>query len=418
MVYFKDMHYKRHITARLIENTKNSPAVLVAGARQTGKTTLVKEIKELERFPTYITFDDLFAQGAADADPIGFIENLEKPAILDEVQSAPQVFLPLKKDIDENRQAGRYILTGSANPLVIPKLGDSLAGRLQIVHLWPLSRGEILGRQEVFIDAIFSPELPSFASQRFDKSEGLSILTTGGYPALQDLKGDQACYDWCNGYLTTLIQKDMTDLAKIENLHSIPNVLQTLAIRTGALLNERDIARNVNIPISTLHRYLQLLQNLYLIFLLPGWYRNLGKRLIKSPKIYFVDSAILLHLLGFNADRLTTNPSMLGHILENFLVVEILKQISWSQTIARPYFYRTHDGSEEVDLVLESTSGKIVGIEIKNSETINVGDFKGLKQLQIETGKDFLRGILLYPGNKTQSFGKDLLAIPITTLWS
>lgn len=209
----------------------------------------------------------------------------------------------------------------------------------------------------------------------------------------------------------------MTSLAKIENLRTIPNVLQVLATRASSILNEKDVARDISIPPTTLRRYIQLLQHLFLVFFIPGWYRNLGKRIIKSPKIYFVDSAILLHLLSFNFERLTSDSRMLGRIIENFVITEIMKQLTWSQTIAIPYHYRTHDGSNEVDLVLESTSGKVVGIEIKNKETISTDDFSGLKKLQEESGKDFLRGILLYSGKQQMSFGKDLIAVPISSLW-
>ncbi len=409
--------YRRNILSRLLEALKNSPAVLIAGARQTGKTTLVREIGHDRGF-TFVTFDDLFAQGAADADPIGFVNDLKKPAILDEVQSVPKIFLPIKKDIDENRESGRYLLTGSANPLMIPKIGDSLAGRMQIINLWPLSQGELLGHKETFIDTIFSNKLPSSSFKRITKKHLIELVIKGGYPDLQKVNGERAQYDWCNSYLTSLIQKDITDLAKIENLRSIPNILQTLAVRVGGLMNEKDIARNVGIPVTTLHRHLQLLQNLFLISFLPGWYRNMGKRLVKSSKIYFVDTAILLHLLGFNEERLMSSPNMLGHIIENFVIIELTKQLTWSQTIAKTYHYRSHDGSEEVDLVVESTSGKMVGIEIKNTETITIHDFKGLKKLQEDSGKDFLYGIVIYTGDKINSFGKDLVAVPMSALWS
>jgi len=409
--------FKRNVTNRLLESLKESPAVLIAGARQTGKTTLVHEIgKNLGL--AYATFDDLFAQGAAEADPIGFINNIKKPAILDEVQRAPKIFLPIKKDIDENLEPGRFLLTGSANPLVIPELADSLAGRMQIIHLWPLSQGEILGHQETFIDNIFSVEIPEFVGDKISREELIDKLVKGGYPALQKSESERARYNWCNGYLTTLIQKDITDLAKVENLRSIPNILQTLATRAGSMLNERDIARNIAIPVTTLHRHLQLLQHLFLISFVPGWYRNLGKRLVKSPKIYFSDTAILLHLLGFNEERLLSNTSMLGHIVENFITLELIKQLTWSKTIARLYHYRSHDGAEEVDLVLENTSGKIVGIEVKNTETITVHDFKGLKKLQEDSEEGFHRGYVLYPGDKQYSFGKNLYAVPMSSIWS
>lgn len=257
--------YTRNLTNHLLECLKGSPAVLIIGARQTGKTTLVKKLGEREKYH-YATFDDLFSQAAADADPVGFVDSLSKPVILDEVQCAPKIFVPIKKDIDENRESGRYIFTGSANPLAMPHLGDSLAGRMQVLQLWPLSQGELLGIHETFIDHVFSSSMPDFSASSIDKDDLTHLLIKGGYPALQGLDSERGRYDWCNSYLTALIQKDITDLAKIENLRSIPNILQVLAARVGGILNERDIGRNVSIPLTTLHRYLQLLQHLFLIF--------------------------------------------------------------------------------------------------------------------------------------------------------
>jgi predicted AAA+ superfamily ATPase len=410
--------YQRNITKRLEESLRFSPVVLLTGARQTGKTTLVQKIAQESSY-SYSTFDDLFVLSAAEANPIGFIEELRKPAILDEVQSVPRIFLPIKVDVDQHRRPGRYLLTGSANPLVVPKLGDSLAGRMQLVHLWPLSQGELRGVQEQFIDRIFADRLANpLTESGITKKQLVKMVIAGGYPALQKEHSEMARYQWCNGYLTTLIQKDLTDLSHIEHLRSVPNILKTMAARAGYLLNERDLARTVELPLTTTHRYVQLLQHLFLITFLPGWFRNLEKRIVKAPKLYFVDTAILLHLLGYNAERLEQNPAMLGHVIENFVIVELLKALSWSKTIAQPYHYRLHEGSEEVDLVLESTSGKTVGIEIKAYQTITGDDFRGLKKLKEHVGKEFLRGIVLYIGSKQLSFGPDLAAIPISALWA
>lgn len=409
--------YRRNILTRLIECMEHSPVVLLLGARQTGKTTLVKAVSERYSH-SYVTLDDMFVQGAAITDPVGFVQSLSKPVIIDEVQRAPKIFLPVKKDVDENRLSGRYLFTGSANPLVLPKLGDSLAGRMQLINLWPLSQGELRDRKEDFVDRIFSDESLDYSECRITKQELLSVVFRGGYPALQSLSTEVQRYDWCNGYLSTLIQKDITDLAKIENIHAIPNLLKILASRCGSTLNERALSRDIGLPFTTLRRYLQLLHNLFFIVTLPGWFRNVEKRIVKSPKIYFVDTAILLHILGFDEKRLVDNPKLFGHVVENFVIGEILKQLSWSSSIVQSYHFRLHDGGMEVDLVLENRAGQVVGIEVKSSETVVADDFKSLKELQKTVGKDFVRGILLYTGNKQGSFGSNLDAIPISALWS
>ena len=409
--------FKRNILNQLNATLEESPVVFIRGARQSGKTTLIENICQTQGY-SYNTFDDLFSQGNAEKDPSGFIENLKKPAAIDEVQRVPQIFLPMKKDVDEHRLPGRYLLTGSVNPLRVPNLGDSLAGRMQFIQLWPLSQGEIRGLKEGFIDYIFKEGKIDFPSTEISKDELLNIVIKGGFPDLQRIEDERKRQSWCHGYISTVLEKDIMDLAKIEHLRSMPNILVTLANRLSCTLNEKDVARTVGLPSTTTQRYMQLLQNTYMIELLPAWSRNLEKRMMKSPKVYFVDTALLLHILRFNEERLKEDQKMWGHVVENFVLVEVLKQLNWSEVIAKAYHYRTHDGSEEVDIVLESSSGKIVGIEITSSPKITSDDFNSLRKLQEMVGKNFVRGIILYTGEKSYSAGVNLNAIPISTLWS
>jgi uncharacterized protein len=408
--------YKRNIYDQLFQTIDESPVVFIKGARQSGKTTLVSEICKQKPY-SFVTFDDFFTLANAENDPSGFVEGLEKPAAIDEVQRAPKIFLPIKKDVDKNRHPGRYLLTGSANPLVVPKLSDSLAGRMQFIHLWPLSQGEIRGIKEDFVDRIFKEGKVHFPFEAITPKKLVEIVVTGGFPDLQEIRDERGRNNWCGGYVSSLIQKDVTDLAKIEHLRSLPNILTTLANRCGQILNEKDVARTVGLAATTTQRYMQLLHSLYMIIFLPAWFVNVEKRLMKSPKIYFTDTALLLFSLGVNKERLLATPSLFGHALENFVYVEILKQLGWSQVITGIYHYRTHDGTEEVDIVLESTSGKIVGIEVKSSSKVLAEDFNGLRKLKEAVGKKFHRGIILYAGSKILPASNDLEAIPISALW-
>ena len=409
------MEFYRSLTDKVLSGLKRSPAILLVGARQSGKTFLMKEIAK-EREYNYKTFDNVPTLASAHHDPVGFISELPKPAILDEVQRVPELFLPIKADIDENRTPGRYALTGSANPLVVPKLGDSLAGRMLLYELFPLSQGEIEGKKEGFLDRVFSEEFSFSGPCEFSKAELIARMSRGGYPEMQKFSEGNERREWVDSYLSLAMQKDIQDLSKVEGLGQLPNLLVTLATRIGSLLNFSDLSNGAGIPVTTLRRYIQLLHSLFLVKTLPPWSRNIGKRLVKSPKIYFIDTAILLQLLNFSEGRLVQTPTVLGAATENFVVLELFKQISWSSQRIQMFHFRT-ETRNEVDLVLENEMGKIVGIEIKSSETVRADDFKHFQYLRESARDSFARGIVLYAGNQILSFGPDLIAAPISVLW-
>lgn len=410
------MFYKRHIFPLLEETLSSSRVVLLNGPRQSGKTTLMELVSE-EHGMEYVTFDDVRYLAAAKQDPIGFLSGLNKPVILDEVQRVPEIFLPIKKDVDKNRSPGRYALTGSANPLLIPKLGDSLAGRMQILNMWPLSQGELIGIQETFLQDVFSPTAFKHISSIAQSKENIIMkLLIGGYPAMQSEKRMRQRTSWCNSYINTILQKDVQDLARIDGLAHLPNLLQLLAVHCAGLMNTAQISRDCRLPTTTIHRYIQLLETLFLIIQLPAWSSNMGTRLIKSPKVYLVDTGLLSYLLEADEERLMYNPNMTGHILENFVLTELYKQASWSEKRIKLFHFRTSNGIE-VDIILENSAGKIVGIEVKSSETVRAEDFNGLKHLKNIAGDKFTRGIVLYLGDKQIPFEQEMIAVPISRLW-
>lgn len=348
---------------------------------------------------------------------LGFLSDITKPVILDEVQRVPEILLPIKQDVDKHSLYGRYALTGSANPLLIPKLGDSLAGRMQILNLWPLSQGELTGIKESFIKDAFATSFKHISSNTPDKKEIIRKLLLGGYPEMQMEKTTRQRALWCSGYINTILQKDVQDLARIEGLAHLPHLLQLLATRCAGLMNVAQLSRDCAIPVTTIHRYLQLLQTLFLTIQQPAWSQNLGTRLIKSPKIYLVDTAILSYLLEADEERLLANSQMTGNIMENFIVAELHKQASWSEKRCQLFHFRTANGVE-VDIVLENSAGKIVGIEVKSSETVRSDDFSGLRYLQNLVGENFIRGIVVYLGDKQIPFGEGMIATPISRIWS
>ena len=409
--------FKRHIEDKLLEALEFMPVTLLRGARQTGKTTLAKALSVAKKY-TYLSFDHLPALIAAKDDPVSFISRLEKPIILDEIQRVPELFLPIKVDVDENRVPGRYILTGSADPLLIPHLGDSLAGRMRLLDLWPLSQGEIIGRKETFLDSLFN-RVPMPTGKLFacSKDDVLSRVVKGGYPGPLLMKSEKQRQEWFNDYISLVLQKDILDLSKIENVTHMPHLLMLIASRAGGMLNTEELARTLKLSSVTLHRYIDLLKTLFMVYLLPAWSSHLGKRLVKSPKIYVPDTALQLFALNIDADRFAKDPYLSGGLVECFVVLELLKQISWGDRQIQMFYYRDYN-QVEVDIVLEGPSGDLIAIEVKSGENIIKDDFKGLKAFQELVGEKFVHGIVLYSGNMALPFGDKLTALPISALWS
>ena len=404
----------RNLKNSLLEAATDTPVVLVNGARQTGKSTLVKALFSESSIPEYISFDDMALLNAALKDPQSFIETLPDTVIIDEIQRAPELMLPIKYSVDRNRRPGRFFLTGSANVLALPKVADTLVGRIEIHTLWPLSQGEMRGVRESFIDTIFSDNKLR-AGKGLKLPELVDLISVGGYPDALKRETPNRRKKWFSGYIATLIERDVRDLRNIEQLTLMPKLLQLIASRAGGLLNYSDIARSLEIKLTTVKTYLSLLELLFLLVPVQPWFSNLGKRLVKSPKIYLNDTGLLCHLIGRDARAIARDGSLLGKIYENFVLMELIKQISWSETSPRLYHFRTENG-EEVDFVLEAPDGRIVGIECK-ANSLARGASKGLQTLKELTGKKFHRGIVLYVGSHIIGIDKDIDAVPVSVLW-
>jgi hypothetical protein len=389
---------------------------MIVGARQTGKTTLAKIVAGDEHPAQYVSLDDIAFLSAAVSDPTGFIAGLRGPVVIDEVQRAPSLFPAIKAAVDHERTPGRFLLTGSANVLLLPNLSESLAGRMEILTLWPLAQAEVEGSSGSWVDTLFSDVLDT-VPLRISREDLTARIMAGGYPEPLSRQLEARRKAWFTSYLTTILQRDVRDLANVEGLTALPRLLALLATRAGGLLNTSDISRTTGIPNTTLHRYMSLLQMTYLAYLLPPWSSNFGLRLVKSPKVYLVDTGLAAHLSGITANRLTTQPELLGPLLETFVVMETVKLAQRGVTNPRIYHYRTNAGTE-VDILLEAPDGRIVGVEVKASSTVRSSDFRGLRALAEATGDSFHRGIILYTGDEVVPFGERLAAVPVQGLWS
>ncbi len=408
---------RRNLESRLSAALADTPVVLVHGARQTGKTTLTKGLTERALARTYLTLDNVTVLAAATSDPSGFLAAREGPVILDEVQRAPSLFLAIKAEVDKHPVPGRYLLTGSANVLLVPKLSESLAGRIEILALWPLSQGEIEGRVEKFIDSVFAAKLP--AGQTFKKS-GPSLIDrilVGGYPEPLSRKDESRRAAWYSSYISTILQRDVRDIADIEGLSDLPRLLSLIATRTSGLLNFSDLARSLSLPQTTLKRYFALLEATFLVVTIPAWSSNQGLRLSKSPKLMLCDTGLASHLLGMDRDRLNTDGNARGNLLENFVAMELMKQATWSKARVKVFHFRTA-GGKEVDLVLEDSAGRVVGIEVKAATNVGQNDFGGLRALRDAVGEKFVRGIVLHDGAEMVAFDKQFAAMPLSALWT
>ena len=405
---------RRHATQRLLEALHDTPVVHLQGARQTGKSTLVQAIVDGRQPRTYLTLDTLAVRSAAQADPEGFIAGLDGPAVIDEVQRAPDLALAIKAAVDADRRPGQFLLTGSAAALSLPKLSESLAGRMEIHTLWPFSQGELSGVRETFIDRLFADRLPMLNPGPAQAT--IERICVGGYPEAQVRKTARR-QAWFESYIDAITQRDIRDLANIERLREIPRLLALLASRAGQLINYADLARSLAIPQTSLKRYAALLEATFLLRLIPAWFSNIGKRLTKTPKLLLTDSGLLAHLLGIDRDRLGKDRTLFGHVLENFVAMELTKQLGWSRRRCRLYHFRTEAGAE-VDLVLEDSSGQLAGIEIKSAATLRREAVRGLEALAEAAGPRFTRGVVLYTGTAMVPFGERLHAVPISQLWA
>jgi predicted AAA+ superfamily ATPase len=409
------MIFPRNIKENLEKALRRSPVVCLTGPRQSGKTVLMQEVAK-ERNYMYVTFDNIHMLTVAKNNPIGFINNIKKPVVLDEVQRVPELFLAIKKDVDEHREPGRFALTGSANPLLIPSLGDSLAGRMEIFYLYPFSQGELLHKKETFLDRIFQQRVHEVTPEEITSVAMVKRIFTGGFPPVHAMS-DEDRYAWFSGYVTNLIERDVKDLVNVTDLVDFPKLLNLLATRVSGLINFADVSRDCALVTTTLRRYLALLQTLYMIQFNKPWFSNLGLRFVKAPKLYFTDTGLLSYVLDLSREKLTLDSTFGGKLFENFIVSELYKQATWYQGRVGMYHLRDHGGNE-VDIILENPQGEIVAIEAKATETVTPRDFKVLKFLQEKMGKRFIAGIVMYQGAEVVPAGDQLFALPASSLWS
>lgn len=362
----------------------------------------------------YLTLDDQTVLDAARADPIGFVRGLDRGAI-DEVQRAPELLLAIKKTVDEDYRPGRFLLTGSANILTLPRVADSLAGRMETVRLLPLAYAEIIGRRPSFLDDLFGGRLHG-PSDVIIGDDLISLVLAGGYPEAIDRASERRRQDWIRSYLTSVLTRDLRDIVEIEKLAELPKFVRLLAEHAGQLVNYSSFGSGIGVSYKTSQPYVNVLEQVFLVTTLQPWYTNAIKRLVKTPKLHFFDSGVLAASRGISFKSVKADRRAFGPLLETFVFAELSKLITWSDLRLTLYHFRDQDG-HEVDIVLEADDGAIAGIEIKASATVASGDFSGLRKLAEAAPQRFGFGAVLYDGDTIVPFGDRLAAIPISCLW-
>ena len=405
--------YPRFVKQRIREALADTRVVLLCGPRQSGKTTLARQVAG-ETIP-FVTLDDPTTLDAARTDPVGFVRRLDR-AIIDEIQRAPDLILAIKTAVDADPRPGRFLLTGSADLMTLPRVADSLAGRMGITRLLPLAQAELRGARPLFLDQAFAGETPT-CSTAVVGDDLVETVLAGGYPEALTRSEWRRRQDWHLDYIEAIIQRDVRDIAQIDQLSALPRLLRMLAEHSGQLVNYSRFGAPLAMNHVTARKYMGILENMFLVRALPPWYASTLKRITKSPKLHFLDAGLLAALRGVTPDRLRCDRTPFGAILETFVFGELLKLASWSEDRYTFSHFRNKERNE-VDIVIEDGRGRIVGVEAKASATVSSRDFSGLRRLADACGDRFALGLVLYDHEQAVPFGERMVAAPISTLWS
>lgn len=404
--------FPRRIESRIAEAMTDTPVVLLAGPRQAGKTTLVRQVAEGAL--RYLTLDDELTLLSAREDPVGMIRSLDR-AVIDEIQRAPQLLLAIKKSIDEDRRPGRFLLTGSANLMTLPTVADSLAGRMETLSLLPLSQSEIEGQSTNWLDSVFAGRMPQPGSSARAGDLAGRVLR-GGYPEAMSRSTAKRRTTWARQYIDAIIQRDVRDVSGIEKLDQLPRFLRALAQTAGQMCNYTQLGGQAGLDGKTASRYVGVFEQMYLLKRVDVWARNRLNRVVKAPKLQFIDSGLLATLLDLTADEVEKDRTRFGNVLETFVFGELLKHTTTADGDYHLMYYRDAD-KVEVDVVIENAANQLVGVEIKAAATVRESDLRGLRKLAGLAGDSFKMGVLLYDGDETMPLGDGIWAAPLSTLW-
>ena len=409
--------YPRRLQSRVDDALADTPVVLLNGPRQSGKTTLVRQFADRAGHP-YLTLDDATTLLSAQDDPVGLVRGLDR-AVIDEVQRAPRLLLAIKQAVDQDRRPGRFLLTGSTNVMTLPGVADSLAGRMETLALLPLAGCEMHGTKGHWLDALFDGTPPRVTPAAGRKAVGeplVDAVLSGGYPEAVLRTTARRRAAWARQYVDALIQRDVREIATVEKLDHLPRLLRALAEMAGQLCNFAQLAGQVGLDSKTAGKYLAVFEQIFLLRRVAPWSANRLARVVKTPKIHFIDSGLLCSLLGLTEATLAQERGRFGQALETYVFGELLKLASWSEGEYELFTYRDKD-QVEVDFIVEDRRGRVLGVEVKAAASVSRDDFVGLRKLATLAGRKFAGGVVLFDGAETLPVGDTLWAMPLSTLW-
>lgn len=364
----------------------------------------------------YLSMDTPALLDAARRDPLGLVRELDR-AIIDEVQRAPELLLAIKQSVDDDHRPGRFLLTGSANLMALPTVADSLAGRMETLHLLPLAQAEMRDGTGDWLSCVFKGRPPE-AREIVVGTALEAIVLAGGYPEAVARTTPSRRTTWARQYLDAIIQRDVREIADIQRVDLLGNLLRALAAVVGQPCNFAQLGGKLGIDQKTAQRYLGIFENLYLLRRIPVWSPgNALQRLVKTPRVQFVDAGLLACISGLTPATIERDRSAYGRLLESFVFGELIKCMDWSDEGWQLAYYRDHDGYE-VDFVIENARGELVGIEVKAGATVRDGDLRGLRKLAALAGSRFVAGVVLHDGSQTLPMGEKLWLAPVSTLWN
>lgn len=414
---------RRYLFDNILDSLQHFPVVLLTGARQVGKSTLAQELIGKAWDALYLTLDDRTVLDAALRDPDGFVSGTPTPVVIDEVQKAPDVLRAIKRVIDRDRRPGQYLLTGSANLMTLATVSESLAGRVAVHSLYPFCWPERVEKSAPSIlKDVFEAKTAKDLIHRLPRTTGKDYrdeithaILAGGYPVPALMDSEKARHVWFSSYRQTYLERDLLSVKSIENIPDFNRLLSLVAFRTGGLLNQSDLSRETGLPFTTLRRYMNLLEVTYQVFLLHPYFRNVGKRLVKTPKLYISDTGMMCHLRGTDTWASLEHQGQVGAAVETWVASELLKLLSVSDPRVQLFFWRTQSG-QEVDFLLEK-GGKLVGIEVKWGHRISDSDLANLERCTQDLKDQLLFSIVLYGGTEIIPLGPRLLGIPFSVFF-
>ena len=411
--------YPRYLADRILDALTAFRVVVVNGPRQSGKSTLLTLLADAAG-AELVSLDDRANLRAARTDPAGFVQDRGRPLFIDEVQrGGDPLVLAIKSQVDRDPRPGRFVVSGSSRFLTVPTLSESLAGRARIIDLWPLSQGEIRGRQEHFVDRVFSPgslQLPVDADVPGRRAV-MDLIAAGGFPAVQALPARHRP-DWFGDYSRTLVERDLTDIRRVRDVGDVAGLLRLAAAWTGQELNAATVARAASFPEATTREYLALLEAIYVFQLISNWRPSFVAKSKQRPKLHAVDTGLACDALGLGADALARPGSdAAGPLLESFVVNEIIKQQGWNETRIDLRHFRDRTG-REIDVILQDRAGRVVAIEVKAAVDVDERDTRWLVWLRDQIPDRFVRGIVLHLGSRPIPLGDRMQALPVSALWN